>query len=856
MQAAVETVQPPLFRRHARRPRLTRLLDESRAQAIVITGPAGYGKTTLATEWLQGREDVFWYRATSASADVAAFSAGLADLISSLLPGTGDRLKQRLRVADTPERAARPLAELLAEDLAEWPESALLVIDDYHLVADSAPVEDFFDWLLTLAAQLRVLVTSRRRPRWASARRILYGEIAEIGRDQLAMNAEEAGRALGDDRSSESVRALVTQAEGWPALIGLAALTASREIPGERVSEALYRYFAEEVVRREAPDVQRFMLLASVPATVDARIAREVLGIEDPEPTLAGLVEEGLLHPAGEQLRFHPLLRSFLRQRLEASAPEMYFELTGRAISHSRETECWEDAFELAFQAQQLDLAVAILVDATANMLASGRIETLERWFHECGPAAIRTPGAILAKVEILIRKGQLADAAAIAKELASRLTSADQYTSRAYFLAGQALYLGSGSQQAVQFHRRARESANDADDLKHALWGLFMTENELGLASADQHLAELEAMASQDNDLDTRLRVAVGRQAAGARRGSFAGLWETASPLIPLASHATDPMARTTLFANGSYLCVAHADYARGAALASTALNECKRLGFDFAKGYCLATLTLAHAGLRAFRSAHQSLRELAAVAEEQDNQYLRCTAEITFMRVALARGRPHEAIDGHDPNFAEHIPVPAAQGEYLGVLALAAAATGDGSLATSCAQAARRLTTAIEARFFSAFADLVVLQAADTEKARREASRLAADVVDAVFEDALVLAYRTHPPILELLPQEGPSASNIASVMNRANDQSAASVERRSTASAGRDLMVPLTPREHEVLALLASGLSNAEIAERLFISLSTAKVHVQHILKKLGAKTRLQAAMQAQSRLGNWD
>jgi len=119
MQAAVETVHPPLFRRHARRPRLTRLLDESRAQAIVITGPAGYGKTTLATEWLQGREDVFWYRATNASADVAAFSSGLADLISSLLPGAGDRLKQRLRVADTPERAARPLAELLAEDLEE-----------------------------------------------------------------------------------------------------------------------------------------------------------------------------------------------------------------------------------------------------------------------------------------------------------------------------------------------------------------------------------------------------------------------------------------------------------------------------------------------------------------------------------------------------------------------------------------------------------------------------------------------------------------------------------------------------------------------------------------------------------------
>src|SRR5918999_808210 len=290
MEAAAETAYPPLFRRHARRPRLTRLLDESRAQAILITAPAGYGKTTLALEWLQGRDRVVWYRATNASADVAAFSAGLSDVLAALVPGAGERLKQRLRVADTPERAARPLAELLAEDIAAWPEDALLVIDDYHLVAESAPVEDFFDWLLTLAPQLRVLVTTRRRPRWASARRILYGEIVEIGREQLAMTAEEAGRVL-EDRSSGSVRALVTQAEGWPAIIGLAALTASEEIPSERVSDALYRYFAEEVVRREPPEVERFMLLASVPTAVDARIATEVLRLSDPEAVLTRLVE-------------------------------------------------------------------------------------------------------------------------------------------------------------------------------------------------------------------------------------------------------------------------------------------------------------------------------------------------------------------------------------------------------------------------------------------------------------------------------------------------------------------------------------------------------------------------------------
>jgi RNA polymerase sigma factor (sigma-70 family) len=56
-------------------------------------------------------------------------------------------------------------------------------------------------------------------------------------------------------------------------------------------------------------------------------------------------------------------------------------------------------------------------------------------------------------------------------------------------------------------------------------------------------------------------------------------------------------------------------------------------------------------------------------------------------------------------------------------------------------------------------------------------------------------------------------------------------------------------LTAREREVLWLLLEGLTNAEIASRLCISRSTAKVHVRHILEKLGVRSRLQAVIRAQ-------
>jgi DNA-binding NarL/FixJ family response regulator len=58
----------------------------------------------------------------------------------------------------------------------------------------------------------------------------------------------------------------------------------------------------------------------------------------------------------------------------------------------------------------------------------------------------------------------------------------------------------------------------------------------------------------------------------------------------------------------------------------------------------------------------------------------------------------------------------------------------------------------------------------------------------------------------------------------------------------------LAELTPREHEVLTLVGSGLTNAEIAEELVVSPLTAKTHVSRVMIKLGARDRVQLAIEA--------
>jgi len=83
------------------------------------------------------------------------------------------------------------------------------------------------------------------------------------------------------------------------------------------------------------------------------------------------------------------------------------------------------------------------------------------------------------------------------------------------------------------------------------------------------------------------------------------------------------------------------------------------------------------------------------------------------------------------------------------------------------------------------------------------------------------------------------------LVQAIRTTNGPSAAQEER------ARDALAALSPREREIVVQIARGASNKEIARALDIAETTVKIHVQHILRKLGLTSRVQAAVYASER-----
>jgi LuxR family transcriptional regulator, maltose regulon positive regulatory protein len=847
------TSSVPAARRHIiRRPRLTRLLDESGARIILLVAPAGYGKTTLAREWLDDpSRRATWYRGGPASADVAALSVGLAAAAAEIVPGAGERMRARLRATDRPDDDSTVLAEMLSDDLAEWPEDAWLVIDDYHF-ANGAMAAETFVGTVASETPIRVLVASRRRPAWGLARRRVYGELLEIDRTSLAFSDDEARTVLrACDVSEEEVTSFLGRAGGWPAIVGMAAMTGEVGVIGE-LPATLFEYFAEELYQAVPPELKwMFCQLAMAPA-MSVELAEALLGEDAATAALEHAAHLGIfsLDVTGSP-EIHPLLRRFLNAKLPQYSRETVTDAASRIGYFYIDRHQWDEAFAVAAQFEDLSLLIDLVGRGLEEVLAAGRVATVSQWVEFASDRYVAAPILDLAEAELAFRLGTNPQTRILALRAAQGLQAqgAIELAAIALTRAGRAAHLEGQAQDALAHHTAALDLATSRQTAREALWGQFVTLVESqGSEAAEAILSDLED--KDDGHIDDLLRLRSGRYLLSLHRGLKADV-DVLIEALPLLEKCANPMIRTSFLNScaGGLALDARYEEAERIARMQIAEAESYRLRFVLPHGYL--RLAAALCGLRRYHEAFRLLDEADGLAEEQEHGWISAAASITRGLALVATQKPEIAIRQtvDEPDERHGAPL---CGEHVAFRALAFACNGDTETARALIQKAKEKSCALEVATLCTFAGAVAAhrdRLADADPRSVEAFKHAAESGSL---DYFVISYRACPNVLESVVREGDP--RLAVILERAHDHDLArtfglegfqpGIKRR------REL---LSPRERDVWELMATGLSNREIAGRLFLSESTIKVHVRHIFEKLGAKTRVEAVLKGQARFG---
>jgi LuxR family maltose regulon positive regulatory protein len=396
---------PPLRDTFVPRPRVGTRLDH-RAKLVVVSAPAGFGKTTALAAWVTDARArghrVAWVSCEAGEQHAPTFWAYVVTSLRQVEPQVGGAA---LALVESTRGSVDAAITLLLNDLAALPHELDLVLDDYHL-ADSPEVAEGMRYLLDhLPPPVRVLVGTRVDPDLPLARLRGRGELHEVRAGDLRFTPEEATAYLRDARRLElapdDLAALEQRTEGWIAALQLAALSMEgREDPGGFIAgfagddRYVVDYLVDEVLSRQPEEVRDFLLRTSLLDRLSGPLCDAVTLGSGGRARLDSLERANLfvapLDATRQWYRYHQLFADVLQTHLRD-------ELSGEVATLHRRASDWyaaagepEPAVRHAIAAGDVDRAAELVELAIPHERRRRRESTVVGWLDLIPPDLVR----------------------------------------------------------------------------------------------------------------------------------------------------------------------------------------------------------------------------------------------------------------------------------------------------------------------------------------------------------------------------------------------------------------------------------------------------------------------------------